>query len=237
MEYIWALEAPKMGIQMNIAPAAAKPRAVRPRRTQEERSDATQRRIIQSALKLLRTKGIRAANLQEIARGAKVTLGAVQHHFTNRQILMERLIDEVMEPLSSKGAVWPSLDLPFEERAHRFVRTCWDVLYGAPSYVAAWALFYGCKAEPELFSKIDQSRAHSDPIFFERFIECFPEIRAAHENPRELASLVFATLRGMGVFQLFNVEAVELDGQLNMLTKVIVWAGQPGAGDVRLHSA
>lgn len=221
---------------MNIAPASAKTRTPT-RRTQEERRDTTQRKIVQSALKLLRTKGIRAANLQEIARGAKVTLGAVQHHFGNRQVLMERLIEEVMKPLSSQGAVWPSAELPFEERAHQFVRTCWDVLYGSPSYVAAWALFYGCKAEPELFSKIDQSRADSDPVFFERFIECFPEIRAAHENPRELASLVFATLRGMGVFRLFNVDAAEYEGQLNMLTKVIVWAGQPGAGNVHIPSA
>ncbi|XHO03492.1 hypothetical protein ACEQUB_00352 [Ralstonia syzygii] len=53
------------------------------------------------------------------------------------------------------------------------------------------------------------------------------------KNPRELASLVFATLRGMGVFQLFNVDSAEVEGQLNMLTKVIVWAGKSGAGDVR----
>ncbi|MHA6848639.1 TetR/AcrR family transcriptional regulator [Ralstonia syzygii] len=218
---------------MSVTAATAKTRTPRGRRTQEERSDTTQRKIIQSALKLLQNKGIRAANLQEIARGARVTLGAVQHHFTNRQVLMERLIDEVMAPLSGDGAVWPSRDLPLDERAHEFVRTCWRTLYGSPNYVAAWSLFYGCKAEPELFARIDQSRAEADPVFFERFIEYFPEIAAVHENPRELASLVFATLRGMGVFQLFNVDSAEVEGQLNMLTKVIVWAGKSGAGDVR----
>ncbi|WP_390622881.1 TetR/AcrR family transcriptional regulator [Ralstonia syzygii] len=168
---------------MSVTAATAKTRTPRGRRTQEERSDTTQRKIIQSALKLLQNKGIRAANLQEIARGARVTLGAVQHHFTNRQVLMERLIDEVMAPLSGDGAVWPSRDLPLDERAHEFVRTCWRTLYGSPNYVAAWSLFYGCKAEPELFARIDQSRAEADPVFFERFIEYFPEIAAVHEKP------------------------------------------------------
>jgi AcrR family transcriptional regulator len=197
------------------------------RRTQEERSDATRRRIVQSAIRLLQKKGFRATNLQDIARGAKVTLGALQHHFANRQVLMEKLIDEVMAPLSDDGVVWPSSDLPLEERAREFVRLAWQTIYGVPSYVAAWSLFFGCKATPELFSRIDANRAQSDPVFFGRFISCFPEIEANHRSPQQFAGFVFASLRGMGIFDLFDVAQEEIDGQLEVLVETIAQAGLP----------
>jgi AcrR family transcriptional regulator len=196
------------------------------RRTQEERSDATQKRIIQSAMRLLHKKGFRAANLQEIARGAKVTLGALQHHFSSRQVLMERLIDEVMAPLSDDGVVWPPLELPLQERAKEFVRLSWETIYGVPSYVAAWSLFFGCKATPELFSRIDATRANSDPVFFAKFVSCFPEIKANHPNAEHFAAFVFASLRGMGMFHLFDIPKAESDAQLNVLAEVIAQAGR-----------
>lgn len=195
------------------------------RRTQEERSDATRRRIIQSAMRLLHKKGFRATNLQDIARGARVTLGALQHHFASRQVLMERLIDEVMAPLSDDGVVWPPLDLPLESRAREFVRLAWETIYGVPSYVAAWSLYFGCKSSPELFARIDAHRASSDPVFFARFISCFPEIEAQHPNPQQFAGFVFASLRGIGMFSLFDVAAEETNGQLDVLVSVIVQAG------------
>jgi AcrR family transcriptional regulator len=200
-----------------------------PRRTQEERSDATRRRIVQSAMRLLHKKGFRATNLQDIASGARVTLGALQHHFANRQILMERLIDEVMAPLSDDGVVWPPVDLPLKTRAAEFVRLAWEKIYGVPSYVAAWSLFFGCKSSPELFARIDANRAQSDPIFFARFITCFPEVAGQYSNPHLFAGLVFASLRGMGMLDLFDVSQEEIDGQLEVLSDVIVKAGTPRA--------
>ena len=210
---------------MNTASKEGPSRKPVARRTQEERSDATRRRIVQSAMRLLHKKGFRATNLQEIARGARVTLGAVQHHFSNRQVLMERLIDEVMAPLSDDGVVWPSGALSLEERARAFVRVAWETIYGAPSYVAAWSLFFGCKASPELFARIDANRARSDPVFFARFITYFPEVAARHPKPQQFAGFVFAGLRGMGVLDLFEVSQEEVDGQLDVLVQVIVQAG------------
>jgi AcrR family transcriptional regulator len=56
-----------------------------------ERVETTQRKSIDSALALLREGGFKSATLQAIARGADVSLGALQHHFESRDALMERL--------------------------------------------------------------------------------------------------------------------------------------------------
>jgi AcrR family transcriptional regulator len=78
-----------------------------PRRTQAERSQTTQRKIIKSAIRLLQKVGFQQTICREIARGAKVTLGAVQHQFGSRQALMEQVVDEIMAPLAAAGAGWP----------------------------------------------------------------------------------------------------------------------------------
>ena len=67
----------------------------RGRTPQSERVEATQRKIIDSALNLLREEGLRGTTLQAVARGADVSLGALQHHFESRDALMERLVDEL----------------------------------------------------------------------------------------------------------------------------------------------
>lgn len=195
------------------------------RRSQEARSDATQKRIIASAMRLLEKKGFKAANLTDIARGAKVTLGALQHHFASRQALMERLIDEVMAPLRDHGEVWPDPALPIGQRAEAFVQRAWETMYGAPKYIAAWSLFFGCKASPDLFARIDTARKHSDPVYFERFLSFFPEVSAHHPAPHHFASFVFTSLRGMGVFNLFEVDPDEVSGQLAVLSQCIAQAG------------
>lgn len=194
------------------------------RKTQDARSDVTRRRIIQSAIRLLEKKGSRATSLTDIARGARVTLGALQHHFSSRQVLMERLIDEVMAPLNDDGAVWPNVALPLSERADQFVRSAWDSIYGVPNYVAAWSLFFGCKSSTELFNRIDIHRQRSDPVFFERFLSYFPEVASAHPRPLDFASFVFASLRGLGVFNIFHTEGQSVELQLVVLRDVIVQA-------------
>lgn len=130
----------------------------RARTPQTERVETTQRKIIDSALALLREGGFKSATLQAIARGADVSLGALQHHFESRDALMERLVIEVMEPLSDQGTVWPDKALPLRERAEAFVTLAWDNIFGAANYQAAWSMFFGCKASPSLFDRVDARR-------------------------------------------------------------------------------
>lgn len=202
------------------------------RRTQAERSETTQRRIIASAIRLLQKVGFQETNLQEIARGAKVTLGAVQHQFGNRSALMERVVDEVMQPLSDLGTVWPAgaAELPLEERANRFVQSAWSSVYGPPSYLAAWSLFFGCKTSPQLFKRIEEHRAKHDPSFFAHFVAVFPEIAGTHPEPEHFAAVVFAALRGLSIMQLFKIEEEATAKQLEIVAQMIVGAGKAGVG-------
>jgi AcrR family transcriptional regulator len=203
----------------------------RARISQSERIEATQRKIIESAQRLLREEGFKSATLQAIARGANVSLGALQHHFESRDALMERLVDEAMEPLSDHGGVWPDPALPLRERAETFVDQAWAKIFGAESYLTAWSLFFGCKATPSIFSQIDAKRAIEDKQFFARFLEAFPELNEHHPHPKGLTASVFSTLRGLGVFELFDVPSAEKHEELQALVETIVRACSPSTID------
>jgi len=196
------------------------------RRRTQARSEETRRRIINSALRLMQKVGFHKTNLQEIARGAKVTLGAVQHQFGNRQLLMETVVDEVMAPLAATGTGWPqdAASLPLAQRAHEFVRLAWERVYAPPSYVAAWSLFFGCKATP-LLKRIDAHREKIDPLIFAHFVKVFPEISKRHQQPEDFAAVVFAALRGLAVMRLFTFDEQANAQQLDVIAKIIVDAG------------
>jgi AcrR family transcriptional regulator len=201
------------------------------RRTQAERSESAQRRILNSALRILKQKGFNGATLQDIARGANLTLGALQHQFKSRDLLMEHIADEVMEPLSDYGKVWPpgARELNLEERAQRFVERAWEHLYGTPHYVAAWSLFFGAKSTaPAVFQHVNERRMTLDPLFFQRFADIFPEISSRQGDSLAFPRLVLATLRGIGVMQLFDPDASDIRGELDELVRMIVRAASGG---------
>jgi AcrR family transcriptional regulator len=66
-----------------------------PRRTQQERSDATTGELIAAARELFARQGYAATSLDEIAAAANVTKGAVYHHFAGKEAVFRAVHAEV----------------------------------------------------------------------------------------------------------------------------------------------
>jgi len=203
-----------------------KPKAYK-RRTQQMRSQQTQRKILRSALQILQKQGYQKTKLQDIATGAGVTLGALQHQFGNRQILMEHVIDEIMRPLAHLSEGWSTQaqQLPLPLRAKKFLQSAWDNVYGTDHYVAAWSIFFGAQ-KTALFQRIEQHRERHDPIYNQHFIDTFPEINKNHPQPKAFAESIFATLRGLAIMQLFQGQPQDLELQLELLAQNITHAAK-----------
>lgn len=60
-----------------------------------EYSEATRRALLDSAAARFLEKGYAATSLDEVAAGARVTKGAVYHHFSSKRALYEALTEEV----------------------------------------------------------------------------------------------------------------------------------------------
>lgn len=72
-------------------PAAKK--AVRKRRTQEERSTQTQDKIVRGAAKCIVEQGYKATTMKAIAEAAGITWGAIQHHFGDKESILKGVTD------------------------------------------------------------------------------------------------------------------------------------------------
>jgi AcrR family transcriptional regulator len=68
--------------------AAARP----PRRTQQERRDETERRVLAAATELVARHGSRALTLAEVGAAAGYSRGIVSHHFGSREALLRAVM-------------------------------------------------------------------------------------------------------------------------------------------------
>ena len=75
-----------------------------PRRTQAERSEATQTQLIEAAVKLVRANGLRGLRTVEVAELAGVSRGALLHHFKSKHDLLVAVIRHVNEVSMEESA-------------------------------------------------------------------------------------------------------------------------------------
>src|SRR3569623_238420 len=69
------------------------------RRTKEEAQE-TRAHLLDAAERRFSEQGVTSTSLNDIARAAGVTRGALYHHFKNKTDLIEALLDRVMMPLT-----------------------------------------------------------------------------------------------------------------------------------------
>jgi AcrR family transcriptional regulator len=72
-------------------------KATVPRRTQEARSEDTQRRLLQATIDLLFERGLTRLTTPDIAKRAGVSRGALTHHFANREEIVVRALAVQLE--------------------------------------------------------------------------------------------------------------------------------------------
>src|SRR4051794_36806117 len=82
-------------------------RLKRGRRTQEERSTETRRKLVEAAIRVSQESGYANLTISKVAQHAGLTNGAMQHHFSSRDELVLAVLD----------ALYPFVEMPFDEIA------------------------------------------------------------------------------------------------------------------------
>ena len=71
------------------------PRAVERPQSKREQSEASIDRILESALSLIVTRGFNATTVDDIAKNAGLTKGAIYFHFENKTAMLLALLDAI----------------------------------------------------------------------------------------------------------------------------------------------
>jgi AcrR family transcriptional regulator len=172
------------------------------RRTHAERSAATRHHLIHTAIEVIQRRSLEEMSINELAKSAGMTAGAVQHHFESKAVLMMNVLSELIESTAQSGELWPDSALPPRERATLFVQAMWRLVYAQPRFVVAWNIYLGCRNQPEVLDHIAELRREVQDRVQEDFFTTFPEL-AAEADRDGFLGMVLSALRGLGLLQLF----------------------------------
>lgn len=182
------------------------------RRSHAERSAATRKHLIATAIEVIHRRSLEDVSIHDIARTAGMTSGAVQHHFESRAVLMMNVLSELLQAQDDAGQLWPDAGLAPRERATRFVEAVWQLVYAQPRFIVAWNIYLGSRSQPEILEHVAQLRTRLGRQLEADFFHAFPEL-SAQPDRQAFLGLVFSALRGLGLLQLFPEAAQQLPSE------------------------
>lgn len=183
--------------------------AVRPRRTQADRSASTRARLLDATIECLQELGYGRTSTPEIARRAGLSRGAQLHHFPTRTELVTSAVEHLFlrrhqEFLQAFARIDADAD-----RAVAAIEILWSMVSG-PTFLAWLELAVAARTDPELREPF---RATTDRLIdtVERtFRELFPA--PATPNPfYDIAPrFAFSLLEGLALERMHNPDDIRL---------------------------
>ena len=168
------------------------------RNLHQVRSLNTRQRLLEAAVGLLAQTGNLGLSLQEVAREAGMTTGAVQHHFASVAGLRLEILSCLVQSIEEAEGFWPDPEGPLEQRARDFVAGAWKQVFGRPRFGTAWGAFLNARASKPTRAHVVQRLTPILASMSGQLLRSFPEL-AARPDGGARAEFVLAALRGMGL--------------------------------------
>jgi len=185
------------------------------RRTQKERSSETQRKLIEAAIQLVHESGFGRLTIADVAHRAKLTSGAVQHHFSSRRALIRGVVDALYPVLHIGVDHLTAAGRSVPDRVDSLIDIYWS-MYGKSEYLVFWELVFGTRELPEFR---DYLRALQKEIVVGAvadFVRLFSDIGMQPHRAKRLFVFLTCQLRGLALVSLFE-NAQVLDADLVLL--------------------
>ncbi|WP_459615075.1 TetR/AcrR family transcriptional regulator [Bordetella sp. 2513F-2] len=193
------------------------------RRTQADRSSAARAALVEAAVVLLSEEGFGRTTTAAIAKRARVTTGALHHHFPTKESLFIAVLDQLaVEALQLFSMLTDKGKKP-QQAAALLVDTLW-ALYGSKRYWAVWEINMGFRHDEAMHAKIVEHRL-STRAAMEQAIQSNPLLR---ETTRKALfarmNFILSAMRGIFLDTFFaGHENRRLDQQLDVLKQELAW--------------
>jgi AcrR family transcriptional regulator len=166
------------------------------RRTQQERRDGTQRKLIEATLTCLTELGHARTTTTEIVRSAGVSQGALFKHFASKAELLAAAVEHLFEELVSgyqetlaalpQGKATPSA--AFE--------LLWSIFTG-PRLAIAFELYVVARTDPALQQSLEPVVRRHRGMLTESARVLFPSVAAAHPEFDAWVDLLMCAMEGL----------------------------------------
>jgi AcrR family transcriptional regulator len=188
----------------------------KPRRTQAERRHTTRKALIDAAIVALAQRGYAGVSTNQVCEAAKVSRGAMLHHFASRVDLMMAVAEAVHRQhvtyyenhLTSEGTA--------AERLARLINAAWHT-HTQPSTVALHEIWMATRADKELAARFRPFQAASDARATRDLIAYLPDSGLSAEASAGANRFLVAALRGLAIDSAMGRDAEEQQDEITAL--------------------
>lgn len=173
------------------------PVTMAPRRSQAQRASDTRRQLVDAAIDGLAEQGWAAMSTNDVVRRARVSRGALAHHFPTKAALMlaaaERLVERRMTEFEQAFSA-----LPAEQRS---VDGALDLLwsyFSGPTFGALLELSVAARTNPDLRDVLADGPERINAAALDVFVHLFPAVGDSPHG-QDMLRATFALLSGLAV--------------------------------------
>ena len=175
-----------------------------PRRAQRLPAEDRRREILSAALTSFGRGGFHETTIDDIAREAGLSKGAVYWHFAGKRELFYALVDQILGDFEGELAT-PDPTLSGRERLERMADAALSVDLGAPGMAELQAEFMSCAArEPEMRERLLAAAQGSIQLVVDAISHGVKSGEFRPVDPEAVAYGMLATLDGLQVHQLLR---------------------------------
>jgi AcrR family transcriptional regulator len=190
-----------------------------PRRSNAERSAATQNRLLDATIDCLIDRGWAGTSTTEIVRRAGVSRGAQVHHYPTKEDLVlaavEHLVERRIREFEETFA-----DLPAAQRSPAAaMRVLYDHCFRA-TFEPWLELAVAARTDPALHARFVQFESRFFETALTTFRALFPDAAADPAFARVALRLTFAVLDGLATGRLIDVPEDELNSVIDAFNAI-----------------
>lgn len=204
--------------------AAATPaRVAKERRTQESRSAGMRAQLLQAAIDQLYEHGYAATTTTAVCERARVSRGAMLHHFPTRVDLMLYVVQAVYE--EELRLYHEALDKVTDPHRRMLMmpRVLWDVL-GRPAGVAVLEVMQGSRSDPVLSTRLTALQAAIEKDSLKQAGTLLGKSGVSLEAAR----LMVWAIRGLSIARVLSPDPEQVARSVDMLQKMLAAALDSG---------
>ncbi len=165
------------------------------RRTQEERSTVTRDALVRAAIDLIIKSGYAATTTNLVADRARVSRGALQHHFKSRDELIVAVMERIAKEVNFRIDTDTLANLPLEARIDALVEH-YRAMCQSPAYRAALNLWMGIDQDSVLFRELRKRMRAGQQLTAKDWQVIFHDVEIDPITLRSIRRIVMGSIRG-----------------------------------------
>ncbi len=173
--------------------------------------DARRKQIIESAIETIATQGYQRATLDLIAENVNVTKGVITYHFSNKDELIECVLERIVQEQRQHREARVSACAGAWEKLQAYIRADIDFYTQFPQFQTALIELWGSITTRDE-KKTFENNAYSPPrLMLEAILgDGQAQGEFTNFNPTETAAVIIAMLDGLMVQQVFTGGQLDL---------------------------